>query len=687
MEAKQFKWRSRTVLVLLLSAFLTFLAELYQLQIVEGPRYREQSTRQIANTVTVAAARGEILDRYGRVLVTNRASYQVTLDPKFMKQAETRNATLLRLLEICQEQDVTWSDSFPITSSPPFTYTKDQPFGDAENPTLLRRLLNAVKPRGLSANPTAAELLSALRTSFEVDESLDTITGRRLVGVIYEIELRRRDLSYSNYIFARDVEIGFITAVKEAGLPGVKIEITSVREYATSSAAHLLGSVGLIRNWDDYKDKGYSYSDTVGIDGVEQAFEDVLRGTSGTKDIEFNQNGKIIRENWHVNAETGEVQSPKPGNNVMLTIDLKLQEAVEQALERHIPGMTEQVQGGACVVTDMTGGLLAMASYPDFDPATYRQDYNTLLEDPMRPLLNRALQGLYAPGSIFKPAVAIGALNEGVITRTEEIEDTGRYQHYERIEDQPQCWIYRQYRRTHGFENVSEAIRDSCNIFFYETGLRLGIDKIDWYASRFGLGQATGIELFEKTGEVAGPETSQKHLQTWYEGDTMYAAIGQGNTQVTPLQMANYAATLANGGSRYAAHLLYMVKSSDFSQIVEEYQPQAEDTIEIDPANLEAVKYGMEMAANESSVASYFENLPVRVGLKTGSAQVARESEANATMVAFAPYDDPEIAVSVVVEKGGAGAKVAPIMAEVLSAYFSAKDGTDVVLQENTLIR
>lgn len=697
MDGKQFHLRSRLVVAALAAVLLTFAWVLYDLQVVHGSYYLEQSTRKIANTETVQAARGEILDRYGRVLVSNRAGYQVTLDTKLMGNVQGRNNTVLELLEICREQGVAWSDTLPVSGRVPFGYTEARPFENVTaddsgvektSPSQLRRLADILKLK-MPADPSAKELVAALRTYFEVDEALGEEEGRALVGVLYELALRSKDVARTGYVFAQDVDIQFITAVKERGLAGVKIETVTVRQYETASAAHLLGQVGPIyaEEWDQYKDKGYSMNDTVGKDGVEAAFESVLRGTPGVKDIELNQSGKIVSENWHVNQETGEVEAPAPGDNVMLTVDIKLQEVVEEALERHVPGMTDETEGAACVVTDMTGGVLAMASYPGFDPATYSQDFADLRDDPLKPLLNRALQGLYAPGSTIKMAVAAGALEEGAITRTEKILDTGRYKHYDRIQDQPMCWYFRQYGRTHGWENVSEAIRDSCNVFFYETGLRMGIEKIDTYAALFGLGQKTGLELYEEAGEVAGPEVSAKHGQTWYEGDTMYAAIGQGNTKVTPIQLANYIATLVNGGSHYPTHLLKTVKSSDFSQVVEEYRPEARDEINLDPANLEAVKYGMGMVASEGSAAGYFKDLGVKIGVKTGTAQVARNSEANALLVAFAPYDNPEIAVSLVVEKGGSGTLVAAIAAEILDYYFSAKDTMDAAPVENTLTR
>lgn len=696
MDKKQFHGRSRGVSLLLAVVMAAFVWVLFDLQVVNGSYFLEQSTRKIANAETVQAARGNIFDRYGRVLVSNRATYQVTLDTSLMGGVQSRNETVLALLQVCREQGVDWIETLPVTTEPPFRYTVENPFEtvttdesgtELRRETQLARLIASLKLKDLS--PSAPELVEALRNYFKVEPDVSQTEGRALVGVLCELALRSKDIARTGYVFAQDVDIEFITVVKERQLTGVRIDTATVREYNTSYAAHLLGQVGSIyqEEWSYYMDKGYSMNDIVGKDGVEQAFEEILRGTPGVKDVEYNQTGKVISENWHVDLVTGEAQTPRPGDNVMLTLDIKLQEVVEKALERYVPGMTEESQKAACVVVDMTGGVLASASYPTFDPATYRQDYYELSTDPLEPLFNRALQGLYPPGSTFKMAVAAGALEEGAVTRTEKIEDTGRYKHYERIEDQPMCWYFRQYGRTHGFENVSEAIRDSCNVYFYEAGLRLGIDKIDQYAALFGLGEETGLELYETAGEVAGPESSKRHGQTWYEGETMYAAIGQGNTQVTPIQLANYVATLVNGGNHYSTHLLKTVKSSDFSQVIEEYEPQLRDQIGLDEDNMEAVKKGMGMVATESAAASYFRDLPVKVGAKTGTAQVSRNSEAHALLVAFAPYEDPEIAISIVVEHGGSGTLVAAVAAEIFEYYFSAKDAMDAVAPENTLIR
>lgn len=696
MDGKRFAFRAQMVLALLCGVMLLFAWVLFDLQVVNGSYYLEQSTRKIAVTEPVQAARGPILDRYGRVLVSNRAEYQVTVDTRLMKDEQERNETVLKLLQVCREQGVEWTDTLPITKEMPFRFTADSPFENtvtaedgtvSTSPTALARLITALRLRQLDKNSTAGEVLSALRTWFEVDEDVSETEGRELVGVLYELSLRSKDIVRSSYVLCQGVDINFITAVKERHMVGVQIDTVTVREYNTKYAAHILGRVGPIQNWDNYKDKGYSMNDTVGVSGVELAFEDILRGSPGTKDIELNQSGKVVSESWHTDAETGEEALPQPGDNLMLTLDIRLQEVVEEALARHIPGMSEESEVGACVVTDMSGGVLACASYPTYDLSTYNREYNTLAADPQKPFFNRALQGLYAPGSTFKMAVASGALEEGKITTTEKILDTGRYMHYDRIQDQPMCWYFRQYGGTHGYENVSEAIRDSCNVFFYETGLRLGIKKIDEYASLFGLGEKTGLELYEEAGEIAGPETSKKHDQTWYEGDTMYAAIGQGNTQVTPIQLCNYVATLVNGGSHYPTHLKKTVKSSDFSQVLEEYEPVAKDEINLNEANLAAVKRGMGMVASEGSAARYFRDLPVKVGAKTGTAQVSRNSEAHAILVAFAPYDDPEIAISIVVEHGGSGTLVSAIAADIIDYYFSARDTMDAPPVENTLVR
>ena len=489
------------------------------------------------------------------------------------------------------------------------------------------------------------------------------------------------------------MELPFIVKVKEADLPGVSIDVTTAREYKTAYAAHLLGRVGPIYSdeWSVYQELGYAYNAIVGKEGVELAFESYLHGTPGKRNIETNDQGKVVSgdDNWVVDPTTGETLAPDPGDNVILTLDIKLQEAVERALATGIGGLkSEDTQGGAAVVIDVSdGGVLAMASYPTFDLTTYTQNYNDLLADPLEPLKNRAIREVYPPGSTFKMVTAIGGLEEGIIEPDTEIRDTGRYLYYD--DYRPQCWIYRDSggRSTHGLENVSDAIMDSCNVFFFDVGRRLGISLLEQYTAMFGLGQPTGIELSEATGWMDGPEYTESQGQTWYEGNTLPAAIGQGNSRFTPLQLANYVATLANGGTHYSAHLLKEVKSSDFSQVVERYEPTVLNQLDIDPENLSAVTEGMLRVTTEGSAKAYFADLGVQVAAKTGSAQVSSATESNALFVAFAPYENPEIALAIVVEKGGSGSTLANMAAEILGYYFSAGSGMETVTTENTLLR
>ena len=725
MEGKQFNIRTLIISILLALLLIGFVMVLYNLQIVKGDEYRAASTVKIANTVTVEAARGELLDRYGRSLVGNRATYEITLNSSLMGAEAERNANLMELITICRENDLEWTDTLPISKDAPFTYTDENAlvYTNSEGKvkfSYLGSLLNAL-PLGdkilpnrwdsddlaaassvadLGEGPTAEEVIDGLRQYFLIDESLSDADARALIGVLYELNLRSQNVKQTEYIFAQDVDIDVISAVKERSLTGVNISATTVRQYNTTSAVHLLGRVGSIQsaNWETYKAKGYNMNDKVGIDGMEAAFEDYLRGKSGTLIQEMNTSGKVVSESWMVDDETGEAMEPEPGNHVMTTLDLRLQEKVEEVLANTIESLADTKEKGAIIVQSVNdGGILAMASYPTYDLSTVyssTEAYKAVSDDPRNPFVNRATSEIYYPGSTFKPLVAIAALEEGLVTPTEEIQDTGALQlpeeeHYPYGDYHPQCWIYRQYRGTHGWENMADALRDSCNIYFYTLGHRLGIDKIDEYAAMFGLGQKTGLELSEAEGYVAGPETSAMLGQEWYGGNLLSAAIGQDNTKITMLQLSNYIATLVNGGNRYQTHLLKTVKSSDFSETVYEYEAQPVETLDLDPAYVEAVKKGMWEVANdeESTVDQYLSNLAVEVGAKTGSAQVSADENANAVFVLFAPYDDPEIVISMVVEGGASGANLASAAGEIVNYYFGSEHTMESIGTENTLIR
>ena len=775
MDPKQFRRRALAVAVLLALMVAGMGATLYDLQINNGADYYEQSQRRVAETQTVESARGQILDRNGQVLVSNRVVYQVTLDTSLMKDEDKdavtaagsrRNDTLLALIEAARAEGVEWTDNLPISKTEPFTFTTDTPYyttsvdeegeivhtltrlgrlalelgwleedptldpekaaapaPEPEEPGLLDRIVDfftggggeepAPEPEeeGPYEPPDAQALLGAMCRTFglrgagAVDEEetpegdipalnlgdLDPEDARAVAGVLYELYLRSTGVYQANeYVFAQEVDIDFISRVKEQALPGVVIEATTVRQYHTPYAAHLLGRVtpifpeeveyytSLDEDGDGVPD--YSLNDTVGRDGVEQAFESYLRGDPGMRTVERNTEGKIVSETW--------LEEPEPGGNVVLTLDIGLQGYVEQVLAASVPAIDveEETGGAACVVLDVdTAEVLTCASYPTYDITRYNADYNQYASDPTKPLLNRALQGLYAPGSTFKMVTAVAGLETGIIEPDTEIEDLGRYTYWS--SPQPMCWIYWQRGTTHGWINVSEAIEVSCNYFFYEVGREVGIDVLVDYATRFGLGQYTGIELFEEKGVMASPEFTESLGGTWYEGSVLSVAIGQESSQFTPVQLANYIATLVNGGTRNAVHLLKEVKSGDFSQVEYTYEPQVLGTIEIETENLQAVKAGMLALTTQGSVSQHFRDLPFQAGGKTGSAQVDDQTDANAIFVCFAPYDDPEVALALVVERGGSGSELGAMAADILSYYFSVQETRDEAPQENTLVR
>lgn len=560
--------------------------------------------------------------------------------------------------------------------------------------------------------PTAEELLGMMCATFglagegavdvkkaqETGQAVPTLNigdmppedARAVAGVLFELYYRSKVVNWPLYVFAEDVDIDFISRVREQSLAGVTIQPTTVRKYNTSYASHILGRVTSIYpeevdyytslDLDGDGEPDYNMNDTVGRDGVEKAFESYLRGKSGIRTVERNTKGKIVSETW--------LEEPQPGHNVVLTLDMGLQTYVENTLANTLPTMElkEEVGGAACVMLDVnTAEVLACASYPTIDLANYNTKYQEYASNPLKPFNNRALQGLYAPGSTFKMITAIAGLEEGIITPETEIEDLGRYTYYKG--PPPQCWIYREQHRTHGMVDVSKAIEVSCNYFFFDVGRQLGIDKLVDYATRFGLGQKTGIELYEAKGVMASPEYTESMGGTWYDGSTLSVAIGQESSQFTPIQLANYIATLVNGGTHNATHLLKEVKSSDFSQVVYTKTPQIMSTVEIKDENLDAVKAGMLALTTRGSVSRHFVNLPFQVGAKTGSAQVNGQAEANAVFVCFAPFDKPEVAIALVVEHGGSGSELGAMAADILSYYFSSQETRDEAPTENTLVR
>ena len=689
-EARRLKLRTNLLIALFCAVLVGFFAALYQAQVVNGANYRSSINYTIVQTEQVNSVRGDILDRYGRTLVTNEISYNVELDTDAM--GDNRNAILRQLLDICRAQGVTWTDGLPITQSAPWTFTTDTPYayqtqnGDGESVTRLTALGSLAQEckwvdSAEKAKLTSGELLAKMCETFGLIEAGEAPpqADREMAGVLYELYLRLYEINNNNYVFARGVDITFISLVKENALDGVRIQTVTSRRYETNYAAHVLGYTGAITQStkERYQELGYPMNATVGVAGVELAFEESLHGVSGTRVMELDNNGNIVSQQWQ--------KEPEPGDNAVLTLDIALQSTTEDLLAQYAAAQEESGPMAAAVV-DMTGGVLALASYPTFDLSTFRENFDALVADENEPLNNRATQGLYAPGSTFKMLTAVAALSEGKITTTERIECTGIYRHFSDVNSQPHCWIWDSVRGVHGLDDVTRAITDSCNIFFYEAGLRTGIANLRKYAQQFGLGEYTGIEISEYKGWVAGPETSAHFNQQWYDGSTMSASIGQENNQFTPLQLANYVATLVNGGNHYACHLLKEFKSSDYSQVTQVYEPELLHTIDIGEKELDAVLQGMYNLSETASMSRYFSSLPVKVGCKTGTAQVATKT-ANAVFVCYAPYDDPQVALCLVAEQGASGGNLAELAAGILAQYFSTDSSLNTVTGENTLLR
>ena len=653
---------------------LLFFAVLYDAQVVHGSENRAKSITSNTASETVTASRGIITDRNGKVLVSNRLAYTLVFDKSaFGKDDGALNDAIWRLIQLCQELDVPWNDTLPLTTGV---------IPQLKTAARSNAFQEYLKDNELSVNASASELIGALRELYAINERYTTAQARLIAGVRYELDGR------SSYTFAEDVSSELISRITDGHYEGVTIKTAAARVYNTKLAAHILGTVGAIwqEEWRSdektgyvgYADRGYSMNDLVGKDGVEKAFEEYLHGVDGKRLITTDENGKLTGELY--------TRKPQPGGTVALTIDIDLQQVAEDTLASTIQGMVDKdsnERGGAVAVVQVgTGEVLALASYPTYDLETFNQNYEELAADERLPMFNRATQGIYAPGSTFKLCTSVAALEEGIITPTTIIQDKGIYTYYK--DPQPMCWIWRQARTTHGRINVSQAIVDSCNYFYYEVGRLTGIKKLDEYATAFGLGQHTGIEIGDESGVLASPEWAEAHDREWTDGQTITAAIGQSYNLFTPLQLANYVATLVSGGDHYEAHLLKSAKSYDNSSVVYAYNKGPTNHVDMSDSTLEAVKAGARGLAT-GSLSYVFNSCIVPVGCKTGTAETGGELS-NGCFVAFAPYDDPQIAVCVVIEQGGGGANLAPIARDIINSYFSSASTSATVVGENTLL-
>ena len=655
-----------------------FVLRLIFLQLVNGDDFKAQATNTTDYNFTVTAARGDIVDSSGRRIATSTTSYNVVLNKLLMGDRDL-DTMLQQIVELLRENGESWNDTLLIGQPDAAGHYE---FTDDDTSTSDQKQLADMKDTlGLQQYATADDVMEMLVEKNNL-QGFSLEWQRVLAGIHYEMD-RQAFSNVNNFVMAENVSAATVATIKEHSLqlPGVEIVETSARSYEQSDIIPaVLGRVGKItaEKWKvtdsdgnvtyPLRDKGYNMNDILGISGLESAYEDELRGKDGVETITRNSDGVIV--------DTQLTTVPEPGHTVQLTIDSNFQRAVDKALAENIDMINRVYNTGdmkaaaaAAVVIDVKdGGVLAASNYPSFDQNLYATNYSEYSSDPGLPLFNRALQGLYTPGSTFKPAVAVAALDSGLINQYSTVFCNGVYNYFK--DYHPKCT-----RHGHsGNIDVVTAIKWSCNIFFYDVGRRLTSDVYDAYAYKLGLGQRTGVEVSEATGRL-----TTKNDSNYTASLDVQAAIGQGNTVVTPIQLATYAATLANNGVRYRTHFVKAILDTNTGEVLSETQPEVMDVIEGTGNTFELVREGMKQVP--STISGKISSYPIAIACKTGTPQRSEtyapgKHYLNAMMVAYLPADDPEIAIGISIEYGGYGARAGDLVVDIANAYFAMKDGT-----------
>ena len=669
----------------LLIAFAAVIVGLYVfrlifLQLVNGDSFKARATNTTDYHFTVTAARGDIVDSEGKRIAASTTSYNVVLS-KLLMGGEDLDAMLQRIVELLEQNGESWNDSLLISepdANGHYTFTA------AEDSTSDQKsLANMKEGLGLQQYATADDVMEKLVEDYDL--SAYSLHWQRVLGGIHYEMQQQAFSNVNNFVMAENVSDVTVATIKEnsLSLPGVEIVETSTRSYEQGTVLpHVLGRVGKItaEKWKvtdengqttyPLRDKGYNMNDVIGISGLESAYEDELRGKDGVETITRNSDGVVV--------STAMTTVPEPGHTVQLTVNSDFQKAVEQALGKNIDMISRaygtdgaRANAGAVVVLDVKdGSVLASANYPSFDQNLYATQYSEYSADPGMPLFNRALQGLYTPGSTYKPSVAVAALDTGVINRYSTVYCNGVYNYFQ--DYHPKCT-----RHGHtGNIDVITAIKWSCNIFFYDVGRRTTSDVYDAYAYKMGLGTRTGVEVNEATGRL-----TTKNDSNYTASLDIQAAIGQGNTVVTPVQLATYAGTLANRGVRYRTHFVKAILDTNTGKVLQETQPEVMDVIEDQGDTFDLVRQGM---IGVSETVSGLKNYPVTIACKTGTPQRSetyyvgstRKHYTNTMMVAYGPAEDAEIALGIVIEYGGGGARAGNLVADIFDAYYAMKDGS-----------
>ncbi len=647
-----------SVILIIFAVFLVaYTGRLFSLQVANKYNYNISETNTYKKYVTVKALRGRIFDRNGVLLVSNKVSYNIQINKYSISDSDLPK-TVHSLLTLLKQNGIEINDRFLITEKEPFGF-KD---GYFENYGSI--FSKYAKDNIKIENYTAIELMEYLISKYSL-ESYSSSEARAIIGQLFEMYVA--NYGYGNpYEFASEIDSEQIIGIadKIMLIDGVELSYSSEREILHGDfASHIIGTVGEIykEDYEKYAAEGYPMNAIVGRSGVEKAFESYLRSYDGTIVQEIDENGCVISAYYET--------KPISGKDVYLTLDYNVQMSTQKALEYTITTYAPLDGAGAIVVQDPNNAdILAIASYPTYNLDEYNSNYNEISTSPNSPLLNRALNGLYEPGSTFKVLTSIAALEEEIIYPYTKIFDSGTYSKYAPSYT-PHCWIYNKYRYGHGWLDVTGALQNSCNYFFFDVGDKLGINTLNEYAKRFGLGELSGIEIGESAGILAGPEHRQAMQGTWYGGDTLQAAIGQSDNLFTPIQLSNYMCTFLNKGTRYQSHLLHSVKNHYDNSVYYQMPPNILEHTDFSSSTYDVIKNAMKKVVEDGTAATIFNKTTVPIGGKTGTADTGK-GNANAVFIGFAPYDDPTICVTVVIEHGSKGTYAALAAKMVIEEYF-----------------
>ena len=707
--------RARILLGLFAFIMLLYAMRLFNLQIISTDGNTDNTTYYTTVT-TVRAARGDILDRNGKVLVGNRASYDLVFNHFVIKSADNRNEYLYTLLKKCEELGVEHQDHLPVTTTRPFEYTLSD-----YSTAWQGYYQNYMADRSWDPDVTAPLLIEKMRTLYAIPAEWTEEEARAVIGLRYEFDLRGVT-KLPSYVFISDVDSENLAAILELNTPGLMVESSTVREYHTTYGAHILGYMGAMTDaeWQENQKLGYSMDADVGKSGFEQAFETYLHGIDGQRLDKVTKEGTIVSQQYLEGKE------PVAGNNVETTIDIDLQKVAEDALSQRMKELTDpnintggegegiDAQGAAVVVMKVkTGEILACASYPTFNLATMKENWDAINSDDLKPLFNRAFGATYAPGSTYKMCTLVAAMEnvygptnpkagQPIYAPGETIYDTGVFSHDDFPDFHPTCLFYSSSYGSHGDLTAQDALKVSCNLFFYELGYRMTIEMMDETAKGFGLGEPTGIELTEKVGWRANRESKKASYKNsadvaWNGGDRVLCAIGQSENRFTPLQLAVYTCTLANQGTRYRATFLNRVTSSDYRTLVYSNSPEVVSKMNISDTTYNTYVDGMRRVVTMigGTATTCFggpkdeDNTQwpskITVCAKTGTAQHSSGGSDHGVFVCFAPMDDPQVAIAIFGEKTAHGSSMVPVAEPILKAYFEMVDASEVYTYENGL--